>query len=276
MSAQSRHIAALLDENGLNDALDQVKAAIKSAPADHDLRHLYIDLLILSGDYERADQQCELAAKFQPGDAVGFSILRQQIRAMSARQAWFETGAVPDFPGGPTELDQLAIKLGIALREKAFEGARALLEQLDDQRGSIAVLCNEAACADFRDLDDRIPHALEVLTTGGAYLWVDFRKIETVTLEPLARPRDLAFRPAQLSLIGGATASVVLPAVYDSSNKEAEYQLARQTEWVDLAPGLVTGLGQKCFLAGDELVPLHTLTALEAQDTEQQRQSAHG
>lgn len=276
MSAQSRHIAALLDDNALDDALEQVKVALKTAPADHDLRHLYIDLLILSGDYERADQQCELAAKFQPGDAVGFAILRQQIRAMSARQAWFETGAVPDFPGGPTDLDQLAVKLGIALREKAFEDANALLGQLDEARGSIPMLCGETVCADFRDLDDRIPHALEVLTTGGAYLWVDFRKIEAVTLEPMARPRDLAFRPAQLSLIGGATASVVLPAVYYSSAREAAYQLARQTEWVDLATGLVGGWGQKCFLAGDELVSLHTLTALEAQDIEQQRQSAHG
>jgi type VI secretion system protein ImpE len=276
MSVQSRRVAALLDDNALEDALEQVKIAVKATPADHDSRHLYIDLLILAGDYGRADQQCDLASKFQPTDAVGFAILRHQIRAMSARQAWFDAGGVPDFPGGPTELDQIALKLGMALREQSFDQASDLLAQLEEARGPHPMIWNGNACADLRDLDDRIPHALEVLTTGGAYLWVDFRKIETVSVEPIVRSRDIAFRPAELTLIGGATASVLLPAVYHSTANKPAWQLARETEWVDLAPGLVMGCGQKCYLVGEEIQSLHDLTELHADEALEQRQTANG
>lgn len=72
MSTASRRIASLLDDADLAQAMDAVKAELKTAASDHDLRHLYIDLLILAGDYEKADSQCELAVRFQPQDAVGF------------------------------------------------------------------------------------------------------------------------------------------------------------------------------------------------------------
>jgi type VI secretion system protein ImpE len=276
MSAQSRRIAALLDDHALEDALEQVKATLKASPADHDIRHLYIDALILSGQYERADQQCDLAAKFQPADTVGFAILRHQIRAMAARKAWFEAGAVPDFPSGPTDLDQMALKLGLAIREESFDHAVDMLAQLEEARGTCPMIHNNNACTDWRDLDDRLPHALEVLTTGGAYLWVDFRKIEAISLEPISRSRDLAFRPAELTLIGGAAASVLLPAVYHTTTSNPAWQLGHETEWEVLAPGLVTGCGQKCFLAGDEIVSLHELTHLEADRVNARRQIAHG
>jgi type VI secretion system protein ImpE len=276
MSEQSRRIAALLEDNALETAIEQVKSALKSSPSDNDLRHLYIDLLILSGQYERADQQCDLAAKFQPADAIGFSILRHQIRAMSARKTWFEAGAVPDFPNCPTDRDQLALKFGLAVRENAFGQAVDLLEQLEESRSPSPMEWNGNLCADLRDLDDRIPHALEVLTTGGAYLWVDFRKIDTVTTQPLQRPRDLAFRQAELTLIGGAEASVLLPAVYYGNANNPAWQLGRETEWQDLAPGLVVGCGQRCFLAGDEITSLHELTELCAEKGHQQGQMAHG
>ncbi|THF47764.1 type VI secretion system accessory protein TagJ [Allorhizobium terrae] len=280
MSAQSRRIAALLedhaDDHTLEDVLEQVKAALKAAPTDHDIRHLYIDVLILSGQYERADQQCDLAAKFQPADAVGFSILRQQIRAMAARQAWFETGAVPDFPSGPTDLDQMALKLGLAIRDGALDLAVDIVAQMEDARAACPMIYNGKSVADWRDLDDRIPHALEVLTTGGAYLWVDFRKIENVSVEPIARSRDLAFRPAQLTLNGGAVASVLLPAVYHSSSRNPALQLARETAWEDLAAGLVVGQGQKCFLADDEIVSLHEVSELDADSMNGERRIVHG
>lgn len=189
-------ISRLLDDDRLQDAIGLAREHVKTKPTDKDGRHFYIDLLVLAGDYEKADAQCNLAATFSPQESVGFSLFRHQLRAMAARNAWFETGAVPDFPGGPSELDQLAIRANIAARSGDADAARTALAELDEKRGNVPIGRNGKSAGDIRDLDDRIPHALEVLTNGGRYLWIDYGRIESLTIDPMSRPRDLAFRGA--------------------------------------------------------------------------------
>ncbi|MFT4001087.1 MAG: type VI secretion system accessory protein TagJ [Rhizobium sp.] len=271
----SAKIAAALSENVLDDAIEQAKAHVKAAPTDKDGRHILIDLLILAGDYAKADAQCNLATTFSPEDMMGFAMLRNQLRAMAARSAWFEEAAAPDFPNGPTALDQAAMKLAIAHRAHSSDTATAL-EALEDIRGEQPMNWNGRPVSDFRDLDDRIPHALEVIMTGGAYLWIDFSRIAALRVEPIARPRDLAFRRAELELADGASAPVLLPAICHGT-KGSKLLLGRETEWVDEPTGITTGRGQKCFLAGDDLVSFHDLASLEtASGSGDTRRAAHG
>lgn len=273
----SESIAKSLSDNALDDALDNAKARLKSNPSDQEARHLYIDLLVLAGDYERADNQCSLAVTFAPDATMGFALLRNELRGMAARDAWFRSGAVPEFPQGPSDLDKLGVKLGIAHRLRDAADAQTALAALEDARGERPMLWNGKPVSDFRDLDDRTPHALEVIMTGGAYLWIDFAKIAALTIEPIARPRDLAFRRAELSLIDGAIAHVLLPAIYHGTASDAALKLGRETDWIDEPTGITTGRGQRCFLAGDELVSFHDTESLETvAATTKSRQVAHG
>jgi type VI secretion system protein ImpE len=273
----SAEIAKSLSDNALDAAIDQAKAHLKTNPSDRAARNLYIDLLVLAGDYERADAQCNLAATFAPEDTMGFALLRNQLRGMAARVAWFEKAAAPDFPQGPSELDQAALRLGLAHRDGSASEAAASLEVLDGLRGEQPMIWNGSEVSDFRDLDDRIPHALEVIMTGGGYLWVDFAKIAAVSIEPVSRPRDLAFRRAELELADGASASVLLPAIYYGTEGDAKLRLGRETEWVDEPSGITTGRGQRCFLAGEDLVSFHDAVKIEASvGALQARRAAHG
>ncbi|MBB3610139.1 type VI secretion system accessory protein TagJ [Rhizobium sp. BK602] len=273
----SARIAEALGQNAIEDAIELVKSHLKTAPSDRQARNLYIDLLVLVGDYERADAQCNLASTFAPDDVMGFAMLRNQLRAMAARAAWFTDAATPDFPQGPSDLDKAALKLGIAHRQGSAQDTKAALEALEEVRGERPMIWNGKPVSDFRDLDDRIPHALEVIMSGGGYLWVDFAKIASVDIEPIARPRDLAFRRAELQLVDGASAPVLLPAIYHGTPAEGKLLLGRETDWVDEASGITIGRGQKCFLAGDELVSFHDAVKLEANGrTEETRRSAHG
>ncbi len=272
----SESIARLLSENALDEALDAAKAHLKAKPSDQEARNLYIDLLVLAGDYERADNQCGLAVTFAPDATMGFALLRNELRGMAARNAWYETGAVPEFPQGPSELDKLAVKVGIAHREGNGAEAAAELQRLEDLRGERAILLNGKRLPDFRDLDDRTPHALEVIMTGGAYLWIDFAKIALLTIEPIARPRDLAFRRAELSLIDGAVAPVLLPAIYHGTGADDRLRLGRETEWVEEPTGITTGRGQRSFLAGDDLASFHDTESLETTTAAAAREVAHG
>lgn len=277
----SESISLALGRDALDEALQEAKAHIKANPSDQDGRHLYIDLLILAGDYERADNQCGLAATFAPEATMGFVLLRNMLRGMAARDAWFATGAVPEFPGGPSELDKLALRIGIASRTGDSQETQAILGVLEEHRGELAMRWNGKQVSDFRDLDDRMPHALEVIMSGGGYLWIDFSKIAALTLEPISRPRDLAFRSAELSLVDGAVASVLIPAIYPGSGTDDRLRLGRETEWVEEPTGITTGRGQRCFLAGDDLVSFHDLQSLERSQTSIDsdptgRQVAHG
>jgi type VI secretion system protein ImpE len=183
---------------------------------------------------------------------------------MAARETWFADAAVPEFPQGPSDLDKAAVQLGLAHRAGAASEATVILEELDRLRGERAMLWNGTPVADIRDLDDRIPHALEVIMTGGAYLWVDFAKIASVRIEPIARPRDLAFRRAALTLIDGAAAPVLLPAIYHGTAGDEKLLLGRETVWVTESSGITTGRGQRCLLAGEELVSFHDAVSLAA------------
>ncbi|NTF33708.1 type VI secretion system accessory protein TagJ [Rhizobium skierniewicense] len=268
-------ISRLLDGDQLQEAIGAAKEHVKVKPSDKEGRNLYVDLLILAGEFEKADAQCNLAATFAPQDAVGFSIIRHHLRAMAARNAWFVDGAVPDFANGPSELDQLAIKANIAARAGDAEAATGALAQLEAQRGELSMACNGKPAGDIRDLDDRIPHALEVLTDGGRYLWIDYARIESLTIEPMKRPRDIAFRQAELSLRDGAMASVLVPSLYHSETGSPTMLLGRETIWNDAGP-LVTGEGQRCLLIGDDLVPFHEISTLSSTAETQERQTARG
>ncbi len=268
-------ISRLLDDNQLQDAIGLARDHVKARPTDKDGRHFYIDLLVLAGDYEKADAQCNLAATFSPQDGVGFSLFRNQLRAMAARNAWFETGAVPDFPGGPSALDQLAMRANIAARSGDADTARTALAELDEKRGNVPIGHDGRSAGDIRDLDDRVPHALEVLTNGGRYLWIDYGRIESLSIDPMSRPRDLAFRGAELTLRDGAIASVLLPAIYHGAGDDVGLLLGRETRWSEDDQPLGTGFGQRCLLIGDDVVPFHEIGALSALSDEE-RQIARG
>ncbi|MBO0662661.1 nitrogen fixation protein [Jiella sp. MQZ9-1] len=257
-------ISEALDRNALDEAVAAATAAVRDGPSDAVARNLLIDLLILEGQFERADKQCALASTFSPDLAVGFARLRGELRGMAAREAFFTEGAVPAFPGEPSACDALALRLSVSARKGTQSETKPLLEALEDERAGQAMIVNGTPVADFRDCDDRTPHALEAISSGGAYLWVDFAKIAALTLKPMSRPRDIAFREAELTLHDGSVGTVLVPMLYHGGTQAAEVKLGRETAWQDLGSGITVGCGQRCFLSGDDLLPILELKTLEA------------
>lgn len=242
-------ISALLSDDRLGDAVERATGEVRARPQDLSARLLLIELLCLGGEFERADRQAETASRMEPGQSVGLALLRGRIRGMDARRRWFAEGAVPSFPGGPSALDEIALRLGLALREGG--SAASLLQELDAARGARAGSVDGIAVDDIRDLDDRLPHALEAITDGGAYLWIDFARISALGFASARRPLDLAYRPAKLALRDGSVADVLVPAIYAGTDGSDAARLGRSTDWVEEG-GIVTGRGQRAFLVGEE------------------------
>ena len=241
-----------LEADDLTAAREAAAAAVKAAPSSGDARLLLAELCVLSGDLARAETHARLAATAEPARATALSVFRQHLRGLHARAAWWEDGAIPDLPGGPSPLDGHALAANVALRAGDGAGARAALDALEAARGACPMIWNGEAAEDVRDLDDRLPHALEVVTSGGRYLWIGLGRIAAAAFEPPRRPMDLALRRARLTLHGGSEADLLVCAVSPGAATDAE-RLGRETGFADLPGGLTATRGQKALLVGDEM-----------------------
>ncbi|MBY5931946.1 hypothetical protein KUV51_02940 [Tateyamaria omphalii] len=246
-------IAHLLSQDALTEAVDTAVSAVKVAPQDANIRVTLAQLLALSGDLARAETHAKMAQTLDMERAMALSVFRQHLRALDARDAWWANGATPEFPGKPTQADAAAMALQVALRDGDLTQAASCAATLEDIRVPTPACWDGAAVDDLRDVDDRLPHALEALTAGGHYLWIDFARVARLELMPVAAPFDLLARSARVTLRDGAGADVRLVAIYDGPRGATE-RLGRMTDFSELAPGLVRGHGQRAFLAGDTLV----------------------
>lgn len=252
MTTYQERVSEKLDGADIDGAVAIALEQVKSAPKDESARRLFIDLLIVQGDFERADKQADILSNTAGSLTLGLSLLRGRLRAAKARELWFVEGAVPSFPDGPTERDALAMQLAISMRNGDTDEIKRDLDLLSNLSETQSMTVNEITGIGLRDADDRIPHALEVLCSNGSYMWVDFDRVERLEFAPVKSVRDLAWRPANLALSGGSETEVVVCNTYFAKDQSAEERLSRTTDWEEAKGGAVTGRGQKTYLAGDD------------------------
>jgi len=90
----------LLKSGKLKDAVDAATASVKSNPKDLEARWLLAELLILSGQFDRADAQFDTMMTLEPRAAVAATPIRQLLRAEAARRQFFDEGRVPELLDG--------------------------------------------------------------------------------------------------------------------------------------------------------------------------------
>lgn len=245
-------VAECLSRDELEDALSAAASQVKAFPKDTAPRQTLAELAIVAEDLERAETHLKIAATLDLTGAVGLQLMRSYLRGMHARQKWFTCGALPSFPNGPTTADQHAVKLQIALRNGETDAAKAALAALEEARPILSGAWNTNEVSDVRDLDDRFQHALEAVTSGGSYLWIDLSMIAQITFERPSRALDLAWRKARVTLHDGSAADVLVPTIYPGADA-ADLMLGRRTDWMETHGGVVIGLGQRAMLAGNEM-----------------------
>jgi type VI secretion system protein ImpE len=112
----------------------------------------------------------------------------------------------------------------------------------------------EEAFAWLADADPRLGPVLEAVVDG-RYWWVPLAHVARLTTEPPADLRDIVWMPAHFQWANGGESVGLVPTRYPGSAESADaaIRLARRTEWVETAPGLQVGLGQRMLAtdAGD-------------------------
>lgn len=251
----------------LAEAITAAGAAVKAQPGDPAARTFLCELLCFAGDLERADKQLDALGDLQPETITTLAVFRQLIRGELARGDVFRQGRVPDFLEGtaPSPETQLRLRAAVELRAGNGQAALALLEQAEEARVPVSGTCNGQPFDDWRDLNDLTASVLEVLTSTGKYFWVPFDQIEQIEFRAPQRARDLLWRPVLLSVRGGPDGEVYLPVLYSGTAQESDDQarLGRITDWRggDDAPN--SGIGQRLFQFGEQVVPILELKQLE-------------
>jgi type VI secretion system protein ImpE len=256
----SASISALLRAGMLDAALAAANGAVRQAPADANARILLAELLLLAGNLERADLLLDAAAALDPSTALMISKFRQLLRAEMARRQFWHDGRMPEMLGIPKQSEQALLAANVAWRAGDAATAGRQTGIAETTRSTTPARIDGRAYADFRDADDLCGGNLEVLTTTGKFYWLPLSGVETIMFHSPRRPRDLAWRRADIAVTDGPDGTVYLPALYCGIEPPGSdgLRLGRETAWSDTLP--VRGQGQRVFLAGEHGLGIMDLT----------------
>lgn len=243
----------------IEGAVAAATAAVKAAPRDAGARWLLSELLVFSGELERADRSLDAVLEETPSPTV--MEFRQLIRGEAVRRQVLLEGRVPKFQGeDPTEAQKAAAQAITLLRSGDTAGAAAAAAEAETLRPRVSGKIDGVAFDDFRDVDDVFAPMIEVHTAGGEYMWVPTERLRMLSFDAPKRPRDLFWRRATIEMKDGQEGVVYIPMIYPWTPKDAPnpVRLGRATEWQEEG-GLVRGLGMRDFLVGEEAKTLAEL-----------------
>ncbi|MEM9284893.1 MAG: type VI secretion system accessory protein TagJ [Pseudomonadota bacterium] len=236
-------------------------ANVKAHPAKRSARLDFADALLVIGDYEKADTHYDLAAGEGPV-AARAQLTQRLLRGLVERDAWWADGAMPELADEPSDAFKALITALIKNREGADDTAVAF-DAAEAARGEILFSLNDGPEVDVRDVDDRIASYLEMITPSGVYNLAPMSAVTSLVCLPIEHVSDLVLRRAMLTLESGQSGSVFIPMVYPHTDDVSdEEKLARSTSWHGEGVPII-GHGQRCFLAGDDLVPMGELSSLK-------------
>jgi type VI secretion system protein ImpE len=252
MSAQ-----ALFAAGDLAGCLAQLQTDVRRQPADGKLRVFLAQLLMVSGDWERALTQLAVAAELDAGALPMLHAYSAAIQCERLRTQVFRGQRSPLVFGEP--LPWIAGLLQ-ALALQANDRAEQAASLRSDALAAAAATAGRLNGSEFEwvaDADSRLGPVLEVFLNG-AYYWAPFERIQRIVIEPPADARDLVWVPAQLTWSNGGEAMGLIPTRYPGSELDVDdgVRLARKTHWQTLAGEQYAGLGQRILSSDADEVGL--------------------
>ncbi len=258
----------LFQSGKLQEAVEASFDIVRKKPTDAGARYLLGELLCFAGELERADRQLDTLAKQSAEATPRVSLIRQLVRAETARRQYYSEGRLPEFLVDVSSAMRLHLDALIALRGGAEEEAAQRLAEADSQRPRHAGICDGVEFDDLRDLDDLTACCLEVLTSTGKFYLVPFELIKSLEFRPAQRPLDWLWRQANMQVENGPEGDVYLPAIYPKTYERGggdDLRLGLRTDWIgDSLP--VRGVGERMLLVGDRDIPFHELNLIQFRD----------
>jgi len=248
----------LFQAGQLQAAIDAQIQKVKAHPADQAARLFLFELILFTGDVDRARKQLDVLRYDNPQATAAVESYRHALTAELVRRDVLAGKARPKFLGTPPEHAELRLQALQAYAAGDPVGGDSLLDRANTDAPDVRGTLNDQPVAGLRDADDLFGPILEVFG-GENYVWVSLELVETVTANPMANPRDVMLRPAQLVIRDGPSGDVLLPGLYPASwdQPDESITLGRVTDWLGGDGRPTRGIGGKLFLAGDGWISLN-------------------
>lgn len=246
-----------LREGDVATALQRLQEQVRAQPADSRLRIFLFQLLAVTGQWERALAQLDVAAELDAGALAMVQMYRQAIHCEALRAQVFAGAKSPMVFGEPEQWLALLIE-SLLLR------GRGQKKQADRLHAEAFELAPESAGAIdgtpfvwIADADCRLGPVLEAIING-RYYWAPFNRLSAIFIDEPADLRDVVWMPAHLKFDNGGEAVALIPSRYPGSetSSDAQILLARKTVWEETGPNLFCGLGQRMLATDHDEVPL--------------------
>ena len=229
-------------------ALKLLQQQVRTNAADAKLRIFLFQLLCVTGQWQRALTQLQVCGELDAGALAMVNTYREALQCEAVREAVFAGKTTPHAFGQPQAwVAWLAEALQADVRGDAASAARLRSQAFDDAPATPGSL-NGETFEWIADADSRLGPVLEAIVNG-RYCWIPFTALAKVDIEAPTDLRDLVWVPAHLEFINGGVTVALLPSRYPGSGaqEDAALQMARKTEWIELAPDQYRGLGQRLF-----------------------------
>ena len=251
-------------EGNLATAVSLATQAVKNQPRDAKQRTFLVELLCFAGEVDRARAQLDTLSIIVPESRWGAEHLIRLITGEQIRRQVLAGGRPVSWIAAPSVLAEALAGGLLALGAGHLADAAEIFSRAELARPPIAGSHDAVVFADFRDLDDRLGSATEVITDAGDYGWLPMEDIAQIQFRPTQLARDLIWRSARIRTVAGETHQSFVPALYPASDMDADsIKLGRETSWSQPVEGIFLGAGRKLILVGETDLDLLQLWKLE-------------
>jgi len=255
-----------LEQGDLTMAIKQAQENVADRPRAEGERFLLFELTILQEDFEEAMVQLNMLRELSPqlSDAAEFYL--GLVEAELRRNAFLQKGdggvgfvvEPPDWAGDFCRACQSL------LAGRGAEASSLLQEAWRKVPPVSGTLNGEREFTSFRDADDVLGPFLEAIVPG-AWLWMPFSQIQSVSFTEPKGYQEIIWRPAEVVMRNGWSGEVWVPSVYSGTGERTDHEkLGRMTMFDYPAPGISRGYGQRDFKIDDgTLMGIQSVKRLE-------------
>jgi type VI secretion system protein ImpE len=241
----------------VEEALKQLQDRVRKDPSDAKLRVFLFQLLAVSGQWDRALTQLNLAGEMDAANLAMVQTYRETLQCEVLRHEVFAGKRSPLVFGEPQQWVALLIeaaRLGAEGRHAQSQEVRA---QAFEEAPTAAGRIDEQPFEWIADADPRLGPVLEAIVNG-RYYWVPMHNVHSLEMEAPEDLRDLVWAPANFTWTNGGTTVGFIPSRYPNSHAsdDGHVRLARKTEWIEQAEDLYHGLGQRMLATDVDEYPL--------------------
>lgn len=228
------------------DALTELQGQVRKDPSNPRHRVFLFQLLCVLGEWERARDQLKVLAELDAGSLALVHVYGAAVSCELFRREVFAGTRTPLVLGEPLPWVARLVQALAAEAPGAGGDGKALRDEALDEAPAVPGLIDGNEFEWIADADQRTAPVFEAMIDG-RYYWVPFERIKSIAIEPPADLRDFVWLPAHLVLANGGEAAALVPARYPGSESDGDglIQLARKTEWDEVAAETFRGRGQR-------------------------------